>query len=182
MNASLNSASLSSRVFAFGYDYLLISSYLVILGLFGFLMVQYVSPNGWADFFSSPLRADLLAFSTTILPVALYFSLTESSPHQASWGKLKRGLKVESVVGNKLSFPQAFSRSLLKLLPWQIAHTCLFHVPGWPMNPQTPPMWVSVGFVVVWMLIGAYALSIGFRANRMSFYDQLCKVRVVSRN
>ncbi len=172
-------ASLSNRVLAFGYDYLLISAYLIALGLVTIVVMKNVDAEVWDSFFSSPLRSDLVAFLVSVLPVALYFARMESSEKQASWGKTRRQLKVMNANGERLSFGTALIRSFLKLLPWQIAHTCLFNIPDWPMNPGTPPTWVMVGLSLVWIIVLGYALSIAARRSRQSIYDQILRIQVV---
>ena len=50
-----------------------------------------------APLFASPVVMDGIAFLTLIFPVILYFTLQESSPRQATWGKRKVGIKVVNV-------------------------------------------------------------------------------------
>lgn len=168
-----------NRIAAFGYDYILISAYLIGLAALSTMISSALNPDVWQQVFSNPIGADLFAFATTILPVALYFAWTESSSSQASWGKRKRGIRVETSSGQRLSLGRALSRNLLKLLPWQVAHTCLFHIPGWPLNTGTPPLWVSIGLVLVWILIGWNAWAIGASKSRTSPYDRLLGIRCV---
>jgi len=175
---SINKATLGSRIVAFLYDYILISAYLIILSLVTVALMQFTDDGAWSAFFQNPFRADLVAFLTTVLPVSLYFAFSESSPRRASWGKRKRGLKVETVDGAGLSRGQALLRSALKFLPWQIAHTCLFNIPGWPINPQTPPIWVMLGLILVWVLVAAHIASVMLSKENQSWYDRLLGVRV----
>ncbi len=56
-----------------------------------------------------------MAFLSTLLQV-LYFSLMESSKHQATVGKLALGLKVTDMDGNKVDFLKAFLRNIGKIL------------------------------------------------------------------
>ena len=154
--------------------------YLIVLFLVVFTLTRNADSQTWVNFFSDPIRADVLAFLVTVLPVAIYFARTESSSRQASWGKAKRGLKVESADGRRLSFMSALARSFLKLLPWQLAHTCLFHIPGWPTNTGSPPAWVIIGLSLVWILVIGYALSVLVRKSRQSIYDQILGIRVVA--
>ena len=151
---------------------------------FEFLLAQGVVlaslPDMWNEFLRNPVRADLIAFMTTVFPVSVYFAWQESSVRQASWGKSKRGLIVESKQGQRVSFFLALGRSLCKLLPWQIAHTSLFNIPGWPTNPSAPPSWVMVGLSLVWIIVGVYALSILISKEKLALYDRLLGIRVVS--
>ena len=127
-------AGFIKRLKAFGFDFLLIVGYIILLAVGAMAVIKISGFFGlslrWPE---NPLLADLLAFITLVLPVILYFSLQESSPKQATWGKNKTGLRVVNANGGTLTQRQAFVRSLIKMIPWQIAHTCLFHIPGWPI-------------------------------------------------
>jgi uncharacterized RDD family membrane protein YckC len=153
-------AGFGIRLKAFLFDYLPIAAYIILL--FGFTMgVTWVMaalgrPLNWPE---NPLVGDLIAFLTLLLPVVLYFTLQESSPRQATWGKRKAGLLVVDEKGGQLTFGRAFVRSLLKFLPWQIAHTSLFHWEGWPFAPEEPVPMVLVGFGLVYLLVGVYIAS-----------------------
>jgi len=180
LNIESKPASLTSRVVAFALDYLLICLYLIILAAITMMVTSKLDSDAWTRFFSDPIRADIVAFLVTVLPVAAYFSITESSIAQASWGKRKRRLRVESTDGTRLSLRAAMVRSLLKLIPWQIAHTSLFNIPGWPTNTGSPPGWVVVGLVLVWVIVAMYAFSVVFQPSHQSIYDRLVGARVVS--
>ena len=52
----------------------------------------------------------------TSLMSILYFSIMESSKHQATLGKIALGLKVTDMDGNRLDFIKAFLRNLGKIL------------------------------------------------------------------
>lgn len=126
-------ASLSKRMLAFALDYLVILAYIAALAAVTLGVNWVFGKLGYAlTFPENPLLGELIAFITLILPVILYFSLQESAPGGATWGKRKIGIRVVNASGSSLTRKQALVRSLVKLLPWQTAHTCLFHVPGWP--------------------------------------------------
>lgn len=127
----------------------------------------------------SPERMDLLAFVTAVLPVILYFTLQESSVGGATWGKRRMGLRVVHMSGERLSRVRALVRSIVKFLPWQIAHTCLFHIPGWPMEPQEPPVWVIAGLTLVWVAIGLYIVTQAVGPTRRTPYDWISGSRVL---
>jgi uncharacterized RDD family membrane protein YckC len=165
-------AGLWSRMLAFGCDYLLICGYILVLVIISTLLRR---PLGalLAPVFSSPIRRDLGAFAVLILPVLLYSAAGESSPSAATWGKRKRGLQVLDTQGNRLSRQRAFARAALKFLPWQVAHTSLFHIPGWPMAVESVPIGSTIGFGLVWALVGIYAGSILLHRQHRAVYDQL---------
>lgn len=72
------------RVKAFLFDYLLILAYLVALSLVGTFLSFGPFAAKWSSFLSSPIRMDIFAFCVSVLPVAAYFTLTESSSAAAS--------------------------------------------------------------------------------------------------
>jgi uncharacterized RDD family membrane protein YckC len=150
-------AGFVKRLKAFLLDYLIILAYILVLAgvNYGIIlsggMLEEISP-----FFASPVIKDAIAFLTLILPVILYFTLQESSPKQATWGKWKVGIRVVNANGGILTKTQAFTRSLIKFLPWQIAHTCIYHIERLPFAPVDPSPMVLAGFALVYLLVGIY--------------------------
>jgi len=164
-------AGFAKRLKAFTFDYLIILAYiLVMVGLnFGFILrgrtLEEIFP-----YFSSPVVKDVVAFLTLILPIILYFTLQESSPRQGTWGKQKVGIRVINAEGKTLSKMQAFVRSLVKFLPWQIAHTSIYQikevVPGGPSEPFD-----ITGFVLVYVLVGIYLAAVFISKKHCTPYD-----------
>lgn len=89
------------------------------------------------------------------------------------------GLRVVHMSGERLSQGRALVRSVVKFLPWQLTHTCLFHIPGWPMETQEPPVWVIVGLVLVLVVIGFYIVTLVVSPTRRTPYDWVAGSRVV---
>ena len=156
-SAEIQYAGFGTRLKAFAFDYIPIAAYFIFLfGLtmaFTWVMSSLGRSLIWP---SNPLVGDLIAFLTLVLPVILYFTLQESSPRQATWGKRKAGLLVVNGREERLTGGRAFLRSFLKILPWQIAHTSLFHWEGWPFAPVEPTLMVLVGFGLVYLLVVIY--------------------------
>ncbi len=169
-------AGLRRRIQAFLLDYVLILGYLALLAAVfvplsrGALRKQLSS--------LSPLGGDLLAFVTTILPVTLYFAIGDASRKQGSWGKQRKGLRVQTVDGRRLGFGRSLLRSALKFLPWQISHTVLFNWPGFPTDPQPSPV-TYAGFGLVYALIGANLLSAWRTRRGQALYDLATGTEVV---
>lgn len=170
----------SKRLRAFAYDYLLIISYALFLAAVTFGLITMANSLGrsltWP---AEPFRADLLAFMTLVLPVILYFTLQESSPRQATWGKRKVGVRVTTVDGRRLTGKQAFVRSFLKFLPWQIAHTCIFHIEGWPTAPMNPTPLVMAGLLLVWLMVAAYLGTLAISKEHRTPYDWAAGTQVI---
>jgi uncharacterized RDD family membrane protein YckC len=171
-------AELPRRLAAFALDYLVIVGYLIALTL---ASVGLVYGLGWSvsTTLANPLVADGLTFLTLVLPIILYFSLQESSLTQATWGKRKLGLRVVTATGARLSRARGFVRSLLKFLPWQLAHTSIYHIPGWPLASGDLTPFTMVGLILVWILAGAYMLSALISKTHRTPYDWLSGAYVV---
>jgi uncharacterized RDD family membrane protein YckC len=165
-------AGFVQRLKAFLFDFLIIFAYIVVLLGVGLGITTIVGPlEEISPLFASPLFLDAMSFVVLILPVILYFSLQESSPRQATWGKRKAGIRVVNANGDKLSRKHAFVRSLVKFLPWQIAHTSIYHIEGLPFAPVEPSPMVLGGFVLVYVLVGIYIASALISKKHRTPYD-----------
>lgn len=173
-------AGLKTRLKASAFDYLIIAGYIVLLAAITFTVVRISSLMGLSlDWPANPYLADLLAFVTLILPVIIYFSLQESSSKQATWGKKKAGIRVVTGDKERISRKQAVFRSILKFIPWQIAHTCIFQLRGSGAgNDGLSPIIIG-GFVLVYLLAAFYLLSIHLSGNHTSPYDRITGTFVV---
>ncbi|HKI84438.1 MAG TPA: RDD family protein [Candidatus Krumholzibacteria bacterium] len=168
------------RVKAFLYDYLLILAYLIVLSGIGTFLTLGPFATKWSDFLSSPIRMDLFAFCVSVLPVVLYFAFTESSPAAASWGKRRVGVVVLTRKGEHMSKGRSLARSSLKFFPWQMSHTAMFHIPGFPAVTAEPPGWTVIVLVLAWILVGVYLLGLtAIGAGGRTVYDRLTGSSVV---
>ena len=163
----------SDRVKAFLYDYLLIFAYLAVLSVAGTFLTLGPLAAEWSEFLSSPIRMDVFAFVASVLPVVTYFALSESSAAAATWGKKRLGLRVLGPGGGRLSKGRSFARAFLKFLPWQMAHTAMFHISGFPLASGEPPGWTVVLLVAAWTLVGVYLVGLTAFAGRRTVYDRL---------
>jgi len=168
---TVTGAGFRPRLVAFGYDYLIILVYIALMTLATWLIFSRF-PNLQASIFSHPTRADLFAFSFLILPVILYFSICESSFWQGSWGKRRRGLKVVRSNGQKAGFLRCLLRNVVKLLPWQIAHTSIFMI---NIRPQA----ATIGLFLTWALIIFHLISLLISRSHRTPYDWISGTAVV---
>lgn len=164
-------AGFGKRLKAFAFDYLLILAYIVVLAgvNYGIILSGGVLDKA-SPFFASPVVKDAIAFLTLILPVILYFTLQESSPRQGTWGKRKAGIRVVSAQGGRLSKVQAFVRSLIKFLPWQIAHTSIYQIQEIVPGIEPEPFDIT-GFVLVYVLVGIYIATALISKKHRTPYD-----------
>jgi uncharacterized RDD family membrane protein YckC len=177
----LPGAGFIKRLKAFAFDYLIICGYIVLLsiGTLGIIKVSTLLGHAvlWPD---NPLLGDLLAFLTLVLPVTLYFTFGESSSWQATWGKRKAGIRVVNANGERITWRRAFLRNLIKLLPWQISHTCIFHIQGWPLAPETPTPLVTAGFILVGIIVSIYIGTAVVSKTHRTPYDQASGAYVIA--
>ncbi len=176
-------AGLAKRLKAFAFDFIPIGGY--IIALFGITMgvITALALSGRPlQLLQNPLIGDLIAFLTLVLPVILYFTLQESSSRRATWGKRRAGLQVVDSSQERLTRWRALVRSVLKFLPWQIAHTCLFHWEGWPFAPTKPTLMVLIGFGLVYLLVGVNIVSALISKKHRTPYDWAAGSYVVAEN
>ena len=166
-------ASAWDRIRAFALDYLVILAYLVLMALIGTFLTLGPAGAAWRVWMSDPVRADLVAFAASVRPVGLYFAVGEASSSGGTWGKRRMGLRVERSTGGRISFSRSALRSGQKLLPWQLAHTAMLHIPGFPMAPGEPPPWSPPLLGLAWALVLVYLAGLTRVGGRRTLYDRL---------
>jgi uncharacterized RDD family membrane protein YckC len=115
-------------------------------------------------------------FLVLTLPVALYFALSEASDHQGTVGKRRLGLRVVGIDGHRISLPRSVARSGAKFAPWELAHACIWQS---LFAGPNPPAIITVGFVAVYVLVGANLVSAILSARNQSLYDRLTGTVVI---
>jgi uncharacterized RDD family membrane protein YckC len=172
---SHSTAGLWVRVKAFAADYLVISFYIVFLIVIS-LMLQSIDPEMLQPLFGNAFIAQLSGFALITLPVTFYFALSESSSHQATWGKRWQSILVVQTDGKKMSHMRSLGRTAIKFIPWELAHTCI-----WQMNPGSdePGAFILGGFILVWVLVGIYLLTLWLHPKNQALYDKLTGTFVI---
>ena len=126
--------------------------------------------------FRNPISGQIAGFLIITLPVNLYFILFESSTWQATWGKRRLGLRVTRKDGTRLTLLRASSRTLLKFIPWELAHTCIWQI-SFAKEAEKPIF--TMGFVLVWILVGANIVSLWTSPTHQTLYDRIAGAYVV---
>lgn len=154
----------ATRIIAFLWDYVIISGYLLLL--FG---VSFLARPLLIHLFSaSPLSAEITGFILITLPVYLYFSISEGSKLQATWGKWKKGIVVENMHGQPIGFRSSFARSVLKFIPWELAHFTIWHM----LIPSEYPDYLIYSLLaIVYGLALIYLVSPLWSKNKQTVYD-----------
>lgn len=117
---------------------------------------------------------------TVSLPIWLYFVLFEYGRRQATPGKRLFGLRVVSEGGEKPSLGQLWSRTLLKLLPWEIFHLT-FMLPTPMTGPNGSTSDFRPGFLVGCIVMGLYLLMMIRTPALQSIHDLIAKTVVTPR-
>ncbi len=128
----------------------------------------------WAGVrFETALEWDLFSFSTLVLPVIVTFVMQEACPRHATLGKRRIGLRVVLADGTPLAFGRSVLRSAAKFLPWQLAHTAVFHMVA------TPSGGYLVLAVIAQALILVSLLAVILDPARRALHDWAAGTRVV---
>jgi len=164
--------SIWRRIVAYLFDFFVLFS--ILISLQG---VAYLVGHGFPyRLLNTGVRIELWVFLSISLPVWLYFALSESSSHQATFGKRLFGLQVMNKVGNRIGFGQAVLRTVIKLIPWELTHLSLMlPIPLW-WDPQPG---LRPGIVVVYILIGIYLVTMFLNKRRQSVHDLIAQTMVV---
>ncbi len=172
-------ANAQRRIKAFLLDYLIIAAYIVLLIIISVGLGFGPLHDVFRAMFANANISEFSAFLLLVLPVILYFALLECSSRQATWGKRKMGLRVVNTHYARLTLPRSFARSLLKFMPWELTHACIWRIPGWPTTPTTPSPIITAGLVLVWILVGAYLVSMLVSKKHQALYDWITGTCVI---
>lgn len=168
-------AGLWVRILAFAVDYLPIAAYLAVIVAAGTWLGRSSAPLAGV-LFGGPVAGEASGFLLITLPVTLYFALSEASVRQATWGKARMGLMVTGVAGMRLSPLRSLGRTVLKFIPWELAHACIWQI-SFARDPSSTIY--TVGFAIVWLIIGANVASLLVSPTRQTLYDRAAGTLVV---
>lgn len=120
------------------------------------------------EWFHNSWNLEIYVLTTISLPVWLYFSILDSKLSKGTFGKRIFKLQVTDPKGNKIPYLKSLLRTLLKLLPWEIAHIGVIF-------PQ--PLYFSENPEISWLtyagigLLLAYIISVFYQPKKRSLYD-----------
>jgi uncharacterized RDD family membrane protein YckC len=161
------------RLRAFLWDYVLISSYILII-----TVVFWLLPFS-ERLFANRIQAQLSVFFILTFSIILYFSISESSSKQGTWGKQKIKLIATGDNGERISFLRSFARTVLKLIPWELSHTLIWEI---RFDSHIDPTLINIGFGVVYLLVGLNIASLLITKKHQTLYDLITKTCVVYKN
>jgi uncharacterized RDD family membrane protein YckC len=143
-----------------------------------------------SQWMTSGILLEVYVLLTISLPVWLYFSITESSRWQASIGKRILGLLVTDTDGDRIGFGSGFLRTVIKLLPWEIAHLIANLPTSMWINPQTGAVDINTEisayrvwlFTIVYVLLAVYLVAIFLTERNRSVNDLVAGTIVIRRD
>lgn len=182
----LEPAGLTLRLAAFLVDILVVCAAVVVLLQLVLSPLHSALGPGWARVGWFYIGYTLLTVS---LPIWLYFAGYESGEHRATLGKRWLGLAVACTDGSRPSFGRALLRTIVKLLPLELAHLAI----AVPANPFIDPLTSSLilpgmrelgasvlgGLFVALLILGGTMLSAALHADRRALHDLVADTWVV---
>lgn len=182
----LEPAAFALRVAAFLIDILVVCAAVVVLLQLVLDPLRAALGPGWARVGWFYIGYTLLTVS---LPIWLYFAGYESGDQHATFGKRWLGIAVAGASGRPPAFGRALLRTIVKLLPFEIAHL----VVAVPVNPFIDPITaglilpgmrelggtVLAGLLVALLILGATLLSAALHPDRRALHDLLAGTWVV---
>lgn len=156
------------RLAAFAIDCGLLAIYAGLL----FAVSPFLRPL----FTSSPYAAELTGFLILTLPFGLYFAICEASPWSASIGKRAMKLRVVDVsTSTRMRFSKSLLRSVVKFLPWELAHFAIWHAFVFASSLQ----YIAMGALTIsYILMITYIVGL-IRVPHRTLYDRMAHTKVV---
>ena len=113
---------------------------------------------------------------TISLPTWLYFAWSEQSNWQATIGKRVFRLIVTDIRGLRIGFGRAMLRTVIKLLPWELAHLTVNLPTSMWFKPEPE---FRFGILVVFALLVIYPALVLLTRRHQSLHDLIAKTVVV---
>lgn len=168
------SSYLRRRLLSLAIDFSMIVAYVLLL--FGMTSLIYRLVLGTTPVFDI-FTAHLIGFVTLILPVLVYFIISELGVSSNTLGKRIVGLKVASIDNKKLSINQAVLRNVIKFLPWEFAHVLVYILILVPKAADTKLL--IFGLILVNIIPIVYLSMIVFRSDHRGPHELISRTEVV---
>lgn len=180
LSAQTHRPTFGVRLLALLIDYALILGWMALLAVA--TLIQYAITG---DFFNwlvlGTAGAQLLGSLLLVLPVGVYLYLGEASTHQATVGKRALRLRVVTAAhGGRPSRTRILVRTVIKLLPWEIAHFAVWNIVAVTTTQDAPfPPWLTVTVAFADVLPFIYIAVVAFQKDRRGPHDLVAGTRVV---
>ncbi|QIM19176.1 RDD family protein [Leucobacter coleopterorum] len=168
------------RLIALLLDYAVILGWMLVLAIS--TLVPYSITGEFFDWLAlGTAGAQFLGFLLLVLPVGIYLYVGEASTRQATVGKRVLGLRVVDAMNeNRPSRLRIVIRTIVKLLPWEIAHFVVWNIVANAANGEFEfPLWLMVTAVAANLIPFVYIAFVAFQKDRRGPHDLVAGTRVV---
>ncbi len=160
------------RLLAFLVDYGVMVLFVAVVSAAGFAIRSQLGVTSSAPTeFQQKLLSHALVFATIMLPILLYFAVSESSRWQATIGKRVLRLQVTDDHGGRPRLLRTLLRAAVKFSPWELAHTGVWHVPGTPFVSE--PGAFSFGIWIAALLLALWWIASIWLGDGRTPYDRI---------
>lgn len=174
------------RLLALLVDYALILGWMAVLAMAA--LISYAITGEFFDWLKlGTAGAQLLGFLLLVLPVGGYLFVGEASVRQATVGKRVLGLRVVNAVeGGRPSRTSILVRTVVKLLPWEIAHFAVWNIAAITAAGDSAsslwafPPWLVVTVVAANVLPLIYLAIVLLQKDGRGPHDLVAGTRVIT--
>jgi uncharacterized RDD family membrane protein YckC len=167
---------LKRRLLSVVVDFSSIVAYVLVL--FGLTTLIYRFVLGATPVFDI-FTAHLIGFVTLILPVLVYFIVSELGVSSNTLGKRIVGLKVASMDNKKLTIKQVIMRNIIKFLPWEYAHILVYILILVPKAADSQLL--IIGLIIANIIPLVYLALIVFRKDHRGPHELVSRTIVVDK-
>jgi uncharacterized RDD family membrane protein YckC len=153
------------------------ASVMVIIqwGILSHIRIPIGITNEWL---MTSINMQLYVLFSISIPVWAYFTWFDSRKSKGTFGKRVFKLSVRDNDKRQLSLGTSFLRTLLKLLPWEVAHLGVIFPT--PLYFESEPDMRLIPFIGI-SLFALYLLSIFMNEKKQTLYDMILGTRVVEK-
>lgn len=171
--------TLLRRLAALLIDYALILGWVALVAAAGAVIA--LATGGYVDWLTwGTVAAEVLGFVVLVLPVGIYLFLCESSSRQATVGKRVLHMRVVAGDGSRPGRGRTLIRTIVKLVPWEIAHFFVWQTADVVSRGGEFPAWLVAGLAVANLLPVVYVLVVALQRERRGPHDLAAGTRVVT--
>ena len=165
------------RLLAFLVDYGVMALFVAVISVAGFVIRWQLGVTSSAPTtFQQKLLSHAIVFATVIVPIMLYFAVSESSRWQATIGKRVLRLQVTDDHGGRPPLLRTLLRAVVKFAPWELAHTGVWQVPGTPFVSE--PAAFSYGIWTTALLLALWWFASIWLGDGRTPYDRIAGTEV----
>lgn len=171
--------SFGRRLAASLIDYLIVLAWMAVIGIIA--LASWAITGSFVNWLAlGTTGAEVLGLFVLVIPVGIYLYATEAGGRQATLGKRVMSLfVVNAASGERPGRARILVRTIVKLLPWEVAHFFVWQVVARSAAGAEMPTWVLAGLVVANVLPVLYLFIVGIQRQRRGPHDLVAGTRVI---